>query len=34
MISPNVKDEPRRELARLVQRRCFQNRRPLREHEP
>ena len=30
----NVKDEPRRELARLVQRRAFQNRRPWLEHEP
>src|ERR1051325_12159905 len=27
-ISPNVKDEPRRELARLGQHRSFQKRRP------
>src|ERR1044071_9710816 len=30
----NAKDEPRPQLARLVQRRTFQNRRPPLEHEP
>ena len=32
-LSANVKDEPRRELARLVRRRAVRNRKHCREHE-